>query len=198
MMKFKYEYESRESVSAAGWIAIPDWDEAKQWLDRAVKFNGGWGWIEHPETLERHAINCVLPRSKPRYSFRHLWRCPHCQAQTSAELHLMDSLLTDDLDHRHLRIDAVTEVAYCRGCETPQREMIHLGIFPYLPGGLQTAGWYEARIDLPEDYTARLTRIYASDAKDAYVELRLLAGECSGDVYCNGRRIAADGTLLDE
>lgn len=198
MMKFKYEYANRDSVSAAGWIAHPDWDEARQWLDRAVKFNGGWGWVEHPTTLERHAVNCVLPRTKPRYTYRHLWRCSCCGAQTSAPILLMDGMLTDDLDHRHLRIAAVTEIAYCRLCETAQQDMEHLGIFPDTPGGLQTAGWYEARIDLPEDYSARLTRIYASDAKDAYVELRLLAGECAGDVYCNGRRIAADGTLLDE
>lgn len=196
-LKCKYEYANKDDISAAGRITVPSWDEAKHWLDRAVTINGGWGWVEHPHTLERHVINCVLPRTKPRYTFRHLWRCPCCGAQTSAPMLMMDALMTDDLDHRHLRVAAVTEIAYCRACETPQQEMEHLGIFPDLPGGLQTAGWYEARIDLPEDYSARLTRIYASDAKDAYVELRLLAGEYPGDVYCNGQRIAADGTLLE-
>lgn len=198
MEKYWYEYGNNDDMSAAGFVRAKNWLEAKQWLQLSVKLNGGWGWIEHPETLERHAINCVLPRTKPRYSFRHLWRCPHCRGQTSAELHLMDSLLTDDLDHRHLRIDAVTEVAYCRRCETPQREMIHLGIFPDVPGGVHTAGWYDARIDLPNDGEARLTRVYASDAADAYVEFSLLATPHSGDVYCDDRRINDDGTLLDD
>lgn len=198
MRTYRYEYANKTDIRAAGTVRLPSWAEAQQWLGTAVHYNSGWGWIEHPDTLERHSVNCVLPRSKPRYSFRHLWRCPYCQAQASAEMHLMDAMMTDDLDHRHLRIDSVTEIPHCRRCETPQREMHHLGIFPDLAGGVNTAGWYNARIDLPRDGGVRLTRLYASDASDAYVEFQLVAGTNAGDVYCDDRPINSDGTLLDE